>query len=102
MTEKPAEPSDDQAETLDPLREIQDLLVQVEPTSLLSGVVVIAEWVDEDGDPSLGLIASPMSPWHMSSLFDYVKDTYCHTLPSVVATYVSAEEPVEDDFGDQD
>jgi hypothetical protein len=87
--------------TPSPLSQVEDLLCRLEPGSLLTGVVVIAEWLDEDGDPALGIINSQMTPWHMSSMLEYVKEHYVSCLPASIAQYVDADE-LDDDIFDDD
>jgi hypothetical protein len=59
------------------IKELQDLIGKMDPDAMLAGFVVVAEWLEPDGENSLQVMHTPSSPWHMHGLLTYARDHHC-------------------------
>lgn len=78
----------------DPVRQIENALAELDPSSLVVGFATVVEWLEEDGSRSMSLVKTPMAPWHLHGLLTYARDH--HALP---VEYM-VEEWADDDEGD--
>lgn len=66
------ETPEDDTQPVDPILHIQNAIAEaVDDGSLVTGFVVIAEFIEEDGEPSLSVITSPMTAWHLEGMLRY-------------------------------
>lgn len=72
MSEQPAK---------DPMTILHDAIAQIASDgSYCAGFVLALEWLEPTGAPSLQVFHTPMTPWHLSGLLEYARDSECHSL----------------------
>ena len=65
----------EEPELLDPSAIVQDAIAKLaEGGAFCAGFVLGIEWLEEDGSRSIEVHHSPMPPWHLTGLLDYMKD----------------------------
>lgn len=69
-------------EYIDAVAMVQSVLAALEPSAMCTGFVALAEWIEEDGSPSLSMVHSPMSPWHLKGMLDHARQH--HELPVMI------------------
>lgn len=73
--EEPQDSDETEVEMVDPIAVIQNAIASaVDDGSLLAGFVVVAEWFETDGRPTLSVIHSAMTPWHFDGLMKYATE----------------------------
>lgn len=97
MAEQPDETTGETVEPLDPIAHIQNAIAStVDDGSLLTGYVVIAEWIETDGGNSISVFHTPMPPWHLDGLVRFGLDTQGGQMLPVLADFDFDDE--DDDF----
>lgn len=92
------ETSEEPTVPVEPLALIQDAIIAtVDDDSLLTGFVVIAEFIEADGRPTMTVVHTPMTPWHLDGLMGYGR---AYSDPSQMVPVVDgAWDDDEDDEG---
>ena len=74
-----------EVEHQDPIQILQNAVSLIADEGSLSvGFVLACEWLDADGSASLQVFHTPMSPWHLSGLLEYARESQCGPLVQVV------------------
>lgn len=90
------DPQVEASEPLDPVQVLHDAIAQVaEGGAYCAGFVLGVEWLEEDGSRSLQVFHSPMPPWHLTGLLEYMKD---ESHPPLVAMAYGLDD--DDDWDD--
>lgn len=58
----------------DPLAALQGAIADLDPEARLVSYVVVAEWLEPDGSPSLAVMHCPMPPWHLDGMLSYARE----------------------------
>lgn len=77
---------DEAAETPhDPIHEVQQAIAAVyDNGAYLTGWVVVGEWIEPDGKPSMTVFHSQMSPWHRDAMLAYARDQSKPLEPAII------------------
>lgn len=100
MAEGPKDAAEEASEVpADPLMVIHNAIASVvDGGSLLTGYIVVAEWIEADGQPTMSVIHTPMTPWHFEGLMRYAKDIESSAGMVPILDFVGDDDEDDDDF----
>lgn len=99
MDQAPKDAAEDNREPADPLMVIQNAIASVvDDGSLLAGYIVIAEWIETDGQPTMSVVHTPMTPWHFEGLMRYAKDIESSAGMVPILDLAGDDDEDDDDF----
>lgn len=61
---------------LGPVEQIQSILADLDPSSMVLGFVVVTEWLEDDGTRTMSVIHTDQPPWHLYGVLTYARDSH--------------------------
>lgn len=80
MTDEPVE-----NEPVDIVAGIQNLLAAADPSAMLVGFAIVADWLEEDGERTMMVRHTPMPSWQLDGMLRYAAEECINDYESYVA-----------------